>query len=232
MQHSCILSIKIGFEKLICNISFHMLSNIKLSCLLTVLQMIKKLKKSKPTKKLIFVDCLGAVDNNNITGVEYISSDLYRAAKKENPNRLMENQEASARYYIGVIEQILIDFKTHDGKYDGTIIYLMGTKAEVMTARHFFNPVFYDIEELCKPKGYIGTSDKLKFIRQVEQNEKPLITLYSDQYYSKVFNNMRWIIGSMIKVKSVQRPIIQPEVPNVPLVFCKTVGLYAMGVGG
>ncbi|MGL4759350.1 MAG: hypothetical protein ACRCXZ_08495 [Patescibacteria group bacterium] len=183
--------------------------------------------KRKTVKKAIFIDCLGAIDCPNVTGVNnYISGELYSQCQKENPNRSVDNQEATAQYLISIRNDILKRHKTSEGQYDGTEIHLMGTKAEVLTARMFFQTEFQDIEVFVKPLGMISTADKFKYVREYEKKNYS-VELYSDQKIGVVYQMMVGLIQSFCHVYLIDRPVLKPEKVFPPFVLVKTLFRYA-----
>jgi hypothetical protein len=181
--------------------------------------------KRKPKKYIILVDCLGAIDDESVPGSNYISSDDRKSAQDENPNRPFENQVGTAYYLNDLFDHLVQHYQSYNILSDGIEIVLMGTNGEVATAKRYLPSSIYETKLLTSPCGTIGTADKWKYARARELDNNTVI-VYTDQPNAAVYNSLRLIVGSFIKVVSFVRTTDKTESSFVPWKVLKNVIKY------
>jgi hypothetical protein len=187
-----------------------------------------KLKK-KPKKYFILIDCLGAIDIEDVPGSNYITSEDRKLAKDENPNRSYENQVGTAYYLFDVFNHLIQHFESYNKLANGVEIILMGTNAEVATAKRYLPQSIYSTSVYSMPVGSISTASKWKFAREKEQQNNSVI-IYSDKASGASYHTLRVIVGSFIKIHSFARLVEKDEKVSIPWKVTKTVLHYGSKV--
>lgn len=171
---------------------------------------------AKPRIKINVLDCLGGVFEMNLLGYEFINTETQRIIESENPKRLIQNQQGTKDYLICALTNIVDS---------GSDLILVGTNGEVTTAQCFKPQNLKLHSSFAKTPGTISTIDKWLYVRELEK-QGYIVTLYSDQVFSKIYNLLRLLSGSWIKVVAIPRNTIAPEVPKQLNATVKTLIKY------
>jgi hypothetical protein len=162
------------------------------------------------------LDCLGGVFHMDLIGYQHINTEAQRIIEAENPKRSFENQQATKNYLVHALTDIC------DA---GNDLILMGTNGEVQTGQLMKPDKLKLHSSFSKSVGMISTLDKWLYIRELEK-QGFVVTLYSDQIFSQVYNSLRLISGSWVKVVSIPRSVVSPEIPNKFKITTKSLFKY------
>jgi hypothetical protein len=171
---------------------------------------------AKPKTKINIIDCLGGVFQMDLLGYEYINTEAQRIIEAENPKRSIHNQQATKNYLIEALTQVVDS---------GNDLILVGTNGEVQTAQCFKPERLKLHSSFSKTPGTISTIDKWLYARELEK-QGYIITLYSDKVFATVYNALRLLSGSWIKVVSLDRNVEGKEKPNTAKVMVKALAKY------
>jgi hypothetical protein len=166
--------------------------------------------------KINVLDCLGGVFHMELIGYQHINTEAQRIIEAENPKRSFENQQATKNYLVHALTDIC------DA---GNDLILMGTNGEVQTGQLMKPDRLKLHSSFSKSVGMISTLDKWLYIRELEK-QGYVVTLYSDQVFSQVYNSLRLISGSWVKVVAIPRSVVAPEIPNKFKITTKSLFKY------
>ncbi len=185
--------------------------------------------KRKPKKLYILIDCLGAIDSEEVYGSHYISRADRMIAQYENPNRSLENQTGTAYYLTQIFNDIVEQNFYHSVLQQGFQIILMGTTAEIATAKRYVPTDFDDVLVFSKPVGLINTADKWKFARELEKSNYKIIILTDDKL-KKVYETLKVVVGSYATIKGFERSVDKSEKIFTPWKTVKALAIYGSKV--
>jgi hypothetical protein len=182
------------------------------------------LNRKKEIKKLIIIDCLGCVYDPSVERCENLPEDMKNLLIVENPNRLIDNQNASMEYYVRAFEYIK---ELHDEVKPP--FALMGTNGEFLSAG-LYKPASLTMDSFKTDKsGSISLIDKWKFVREQEKKGL-LVTVLTDNYFKYTYNMLRLISGSRVRIVGIERKIIKPEKPFIPFTLTKNLIRYIASI--